>query len=84
MAATVFFLLLYLPGSPSALAWPEEWLIVLLWTGLGAGLAVGMRRRAAAMVPDRQARLILGDQAHLVRAGAGLRPGPIPAGRSRG
>jgi len=28
--------LLYLPGSPSALAWPQEWLIVILWSALGA------------------------------------------------
>ena len=84
VAATMFFVLLYLPGSPSALAWPEEWLIVLLWTGLGAGLAAGMRRRAAALGPGRQARLILGDQARLVDPGAGTRPGPIPARRSRG
>ena len=66
VAATVFFILLYLPGSPSALAWPEEWLIVLVWTGLGAGLAAGMRRRAAAIDPRRRARLILGDHAGLV------------------
>ena len=66
VAATVFFILLYLPGSPSALAWPEEWLIVLLWMGLGAGLAAGVRRRAAALGAGRQARLILGDQASLV------------------
>ncbi|MBZ2174703.1 APC family permease [Schnuerera sp. xch1] len=26
---------LYLPGSPSALAWPHEWIILLLWTLLG-------------------------------------------------
>lgn len=72
-AATVFFILLYLPGSPSALAWPEEWLIVLLWTGLGAGLAAGMRRRTAALGPGRQARLILGDHAGLVAPAAGGR-----------
>ena len=66
VATTALFILLYLPGSPAALAWPEEWLIVLLWTGLGAVLAAGMRRRAAAMGPGRQARLILGDQASLV------------------
>lgn len=72
-AATVFFILLYLPGSPSALAWPEEWLIVLLWTGLGTGLAAGMRRRTAALGPGRQARLILGDHAGLVDPAAGGR-----------
>ena len=66
VAATVFFVLLYLPGSPSALVWPEEWLIVLLWVGLGAGLAAGIRRRMAALGRDRQARLILGDKASLV------------------
>lgn len=72
-AATVFFILLYLPGSPSALAWPEEWLIVLLWAALGAGLAAGMRRRTAALGPGRQVRLILGDHAGLVAPAAGGR-----------
>jgi amino acid transporter len=32
---TVAFLVLYLPGSPSALAWPFEWMIVLGWIALG-------------------------------------------------
>lgn len=27
--------LLYLPGSPSALVWPQEWAIVIAWTFLG-------------------------------------------------
>ena len=62
VTATVFFVLLYLPGSPSALAWPEEWAIVLVWLGLGAGLVPGMRRRVAAL-EGRQAQLILGDYA---------------------
>lgn len=35
LIATVSFILLYLPGSPSALVWPEEWLIVLGWAALG-------------------------------------------------
>ena len=63
---TGFFILLYLPGSPSALAWPEEWAIVLLWIALGAGLAFGMRRRAATLSRSRQARLILGDYARVL------------------
>ena len=63
---TGFFILLYLPGSPSALAWPEEWVIVLLWMGLGLGVARGMRRRVGAMTQGRQARLILGDYAKAV------------------
>ncbi len=69
VAATVFFVLLYLPGSPSALVWPEEWAIVLLWTGLGAACAVGMRGRVAALGAGRQARLILGDHAGLLGLG---------------
>jgi len=28
--------MLYLPGSPAALVWPHEWLIVLGWAALGA------------------------------------------------
>jgi hypothetical protein len=28
-------LVLYLPGSPSALAWPIEWGLVVLWFVLG-------------------------------------------------
>lgn len=35
---TVFFVGLYLPGAPSALSWPFEWGIVLVWTLLGAGM----------------------------------------------
>ena len=61
VATTAFFILLYMPGSPSALVWPEEWAIVLVWVGLGAVLALGMRRRVAALGVRRQARLILGD-----------------------
>ena len=66
VAATVFFILLYLPGSPSALVWPEEWAIVLLWTAGGMALGAGLRQRVAALGAGRQARLILGDQASLV------------------
>ncbi|MDY0404991.1 amino acid permease [Virgibacillus sp. 179-BFC.A HS] len=29
---------LYMPGMPSALVWPYEWMIILLWTVLGIGL----------------------------------------------
>ena len=75
VAATLFFILLYLPGSPSALVWPEEWAIVLLWLGLGVMLAAGMRRRTAALGAGRQAHLILGDHARLLassRRGSGI------------
>ena len=79
VAATVFFVLLYLPGSPSALVWPEEWAIVLAWTGLGAALAAGMRRRTVALGAGWQARLILGEHAGLIGAQAGRRE---PASRA--
>ncbi len=35
--------LLYLPGSPSALIWPEEWGIVILWSVLGVVLYIYSR-----------------------------------------
>ncbi len=35
--------LLYLPGSPAALVWPQEWAIVLGWCVLGAVLLAGSR-----------------------------------------
>jgi APA family basic amino acid/polyamine antiporter len=37
-ALSGFFVFLYLPGGPSALVWPYEWLMVLLWTLLDVGL----------------------------------------------
>lgn len=36
-------LLLYLPGSPAALVWPFEWIIVLGWAVLGAVLYMSAR-----------------------------------------
>ncbi len=43
-ALTLWLATLYLPGSPSALRWPEEWLIVLGWSVLGAVLLLGAPR----------------------------------------
>ena len=37
--------LLYMPGSPSALVWPQEWGIVILWSVLGA-LLFGSSRKS--------------------------------------
>ena len=36
--------LLYMPGSPAALIWPQEWGIVLAWTVLG-GILYGFTRK---------------------------------------
>ncbi|WP_423750753.1 APC family permease [Salinirarus marinus] len=38
LGLTLFFVTLYLPGSASALSWPFEWGIVLVWVVLGAGM----------------------------------------------
>ncbi|MFC7157605.1 APC family permease [Halomarina halobia] len=43
LVLTVFFVGLYLPGAPSALSWPFEWGIILLWAILGIGLYVFSR-----------------------------------------
>ena len=37
---------LYLPWSPSALIWPQEWLLVLGWSLLGAVFYLNFRRSA--------------------------------------
>jgi APA family basic amino acid/polyamine antiporter len=41
----LWLLTLYLPGSPSALVWPAEWVIVLAWAALGAVLYASAGRR---------------------------------------
>lgn len=43
----VALLLAYLPGSPSALLWPYEWLTIVVWGALGAALLLRIRFRAA-------------------------------------
>ena len=67
MLTTVFFMLLYLPGSPSALVWPQEWVIVLAWTALGAMFGWGTRARVMAMGRERQAELMLGEYVEPIR-----------------
>ena len=67
MLATLFFITLYLPWSPSALVWPQEWLIILVWAVLGALFGLGARRRIAAMGRTKQEDLILGEYAEMVR-----------------
>jgi hypothetical protein len=67
---SLFFLALYLPGSPAALAWPFEWAIVLVWALVGALFAVWSRRRAIAVGRAAQAKLILGDYAEALEGAA--------------
>jgi amino acid transporter len=35
---------LYMPGSPSALLWPQEWIIIILWTLIGTALFLQARK----------------------------------------
>ncbi len=66
VVTTAFFVVLYLPGSPSALAWPHEWGIVALWAVLGALFYFRTRARTAAMGREAQSRRILGEHAELL------------------
>lgn len=77
LAATVLFALLYLPGSPSALLWPQEWVIILAWAILGAVFYSGTERRLASLGRAEQARSILGEEASELLAST-----PAPAGAS--
>ncbi len=63
VVATGCFIVLYLPGNPSALVWPWEWTIVGFWGILGGLLALGLATRVSALGRQAQARLILGEYA---------------------
>ncbi len=63
VAVSFGFILLYLPFSPSGLIWPQEWLIVLIWVALGAGVFWGGRRVRSRIDPEAQAEVILGTSA---------------------
>jgi amino acid transporter len=67
VVATVLFILLYLPGSPSALRWPQEWLIVFGWIVLGAVFYVAARRRALTIGREAQRKAVLGEAAAHLR-----------------
>jgi len=45
----VALILVYFPGSPSALLWPQEWAIVLAW--IAAGIVVYLTRRRPDAAP---------------------------------
>ena len=50
LVLSVLLGLLYLPGSPAALAWPEEWAIVIVWVLLG-GIFYGISQREYLCLP---------------------------------
>ena len=57
---TFGFILLYLPGSPSALKWPNEWAIVLAWIVLGVVFFLVQRQKNTGLSAAEQRKLILG------------------------
>jgi APA family basic amino acid/polyamine antiporter len=61
LLATLVFAFLYLPWSPSALIWPNEWIILIAWGLLGATFYAGARGRMRAMGTHRLAEAILGE-----------------------
>ncbi|MEU1900828.1 APC family permease [Nocardiopsis dassonvillei] len=56
LVLSVGLLLLYLPGMPAALSWPNEWLMVLVWWVAGAALMWRLPRITAG--PDAERRLV--------------------------
>lgn len=68
VVVTIGFVFLYLPPSPSALAWPAEWGIVAVWAGAGSLAYASTRRTALWRDRDGQARALLGDFAALGRS----------------
>jgi amino acid transporter len=61
--SSALFMLLYLPGSPSALVWPQEWGIVLGWTALGLLIYSGSRRRFQSIPPEERELRLFGEYA---------------------
>ena len=69
VAVTLGFIMLYLPPSPSALAWPQEWAIVVAWGIAGAVIFANVRRSPAWRDTEGRSRALLGDAAVRVDEG---------------
>jgi amino acid transporter len=69
VAVTVGFVMLYLPPSPSALAWPQEWAIVAAWGIAGAVIFVNVRQSPAWRDSEGRSRALLGEAAVRVEQG---------------
>jgi basic amino acid/polyamine antiporter, APA family len=52
IALAIALLCAYLPGSPSALSWPHEWAMIVVWAGVGLALWLRYRLRTGAAGPD--------------------------------
>lgn len=58
---SVFFGILYLPGSPGALVWPYEWVMLLIWTVIGIVLAIWNKSTYGDVTPKERELLIFGE-----------------------
>ncbi|MEG0774882.1 APC family permease [Clostridium sp.] len=59
---SIFFIALYLPGTPGGLVWPYEWGMIIAWVVLGIILAI-MTKKAYPNVSAREREfLIFGEQ----------------------
>ncbi|PTK41615.1 cationic amino acid transporter, partial [Staphylococcus nepalensis] len=47
------FIIIYLPGMPSSLIWPSEWLIVFVWYGIAAILYYVQKRKNKVVENDK-------------------------------
>lgn len=47
------FIIIYLPGMPSSLIWPSEWLIVFVWYGIAAILYYIQKRKNKVIENDK-------------------------------
>lgn len=58
---SIFFMMLYLPGSPGALVWPYEWGMILAWSILGAVLAFMAKKSYPNITAKDRELLIFGE-----------------------
>ena len=61
VAVSIGFVCLYLPFSPSALIWPEEWLIVVVWAALGVAVYLVGKKLQPPPSREEQRRILLDD-----------------------
>lgn len=59
--AILMILILVLPMSPGALRWPLEWIIVLVWAGIGLLLYCMSLPQINSISEDERKRLVLGE-----------------------
>jgi APA family basic amino acid/polyamine antiporter len=54
LASGVVLLLIIIPTSPSALDWPLEWLIVLVWVAIGIVIRFFQRKKSVSSEVNKE------------------------------